>query len=148
MKNNKQILRMQQLAGLITESEVKEKLTLNENEELLNLLQSNPDKVYLNTGKWPRMDVKNFKSNGKEVIDSISRDGENWYFWTGEKYKDAPKNIGDGIQLIGGFSLEGTQIWFTVSRGKAESYLMKRLKDPEFTTNKEIDYLKVAQFGN
>ena len=133
----------------------KKKLSLKEEkiapEELLKLLQSNPDKVYSNTGKWPRLNVKNFKvgKDGKEVIDFNSRPQEFWFFWTGEEYKDAPKNIGDGAQLIGGFQLEGTQIWFTVMGGRAEEYLMARLDRKEFTSKPgKIDYLKVAKFGN
>lgn len=153
---NESTLRMQKLAGLITESDIQKKTSLNEetsNEELLKLLQSNPDKVYLNTGKWPRMNVKNFETSKAkdkgQVIDFDSRQGEFWFFWTGEKYKDAPKNINDGTKIIGGFKLDGTQIWFTVMGGRAEKYLVARLQRPEFTSKPgEIDYLKVAQFGN
>ena len=144
---NKELLRMQKLAGLITESELKG--NLNEDQELLSLLQNNPDKVYLNTGKWPRMDVKNFKvaKNGKGVIDFRSRPNEMWFFWTGE---NPHGNLGKASQLIGDFTLEGTKIFFTVmgSSGRAYQYLMARLNREEFTSKPgKIDYLKVAKFG-
>ena len=79
---NKELLRMQKLAGLITESELKEKLSLNEDQmkNLAKLLRDEADQPDNKVGKdimlkyaaqAEKTDVKDIKSLLKKLEDEL-----------------------------------------------------------------------------